>query len=408
MQDSRHSKSGQAIIFLMVVLVIGILAVVWSYDLHRVVNAKLRMRNAGDAAALAAARWQGHTLNMIGDLNLIQAALITEAMQDPSGAGGTDPMLHELRSRLEVLGPLAAFAVAQQAAFNNGAIPDPALSSNLLEMAESFRDDPSWHRFDGAYEDYADLLEDIAVRGAAVSAYQVTFRPRNHPLVQEEFYWAVAQGMQGMWCPMKNYDYHLEHYENFESWPDLNDEFSYGFILDLKLDEFYSIDASGYAIPPDSSVYGDAADLAEDATDYFVEYPFAMDIVGRAFFGDSEALWHVYDSTWDDPWPRAAEYEDVTGLRRGQWKPLALRGNVKDEYNYLGAVAGVAMAADVHRGILASSDNESIGMEYKAKAEGLWFSGYTGLLISVRRVFGAALSIRVCISLLSGCSPGAF
>lgn len=363
MQGNRQHKSGQAIIFLMVVMVIGILAVVWSYDLHRVVNAKLRMRNAGDAAALAAARWQGHALNMIGDLNLIQAAMIAS---DPTG-GGADPMLHELRARLDYIGPLAAFAVAQQAAFNNGALPDPDLASNLLEMAEVYRDEVGWEPYPDAREEYADLLENIAVRGAAVSSYQVSFRPRNHPLVQELFYWSIAEAIQGRWCPMKKnrFAYHLEHYVDFESWPELNSELTFGQMLDLQLDELYSSDNG---IPPNALAGED------EYRELFGPYLTGLDFVqnyGARFPLDGTAAWHVYSSSWNQRWPRPAEYDDETSPR--SLKPLAIRDRVRDEYNYLGAVSGISMAATVHRGILSSSGNETIGLEYKAKAKPFGF-----------------------------------
>ena len=59
MSDRYQKKSGQALIFLMMVVLIGLLVVIWNFDLHRVITAKMRVRNSTDAAALAAARWQG-------------------------------------------------------------------------------------------------------------------------------------------------------------------------------------------------------------------------------------------------------------------------------------------------------------------------------------------------------------
>ena len=84
-KDSRKAdrRSGQAILFLLVVMVIGLLVVLWNYDLHNIVSTKVRIDNAGDAAALSAARWQGISLNMIGELNLIQAAHVCEELIDP-------------------------------------------------------------------------------------------------------------------------------------------------------------------------------------------------------------------------------------------------------------------------------------------------------------------------------------
>ena len=366
MMHSRQAKSGQAIIFLMVVMVIGILAVVWSFDLHRVVNAKLRMRNAGDSAALSAARWQGYTLNMIGDLNLIEAALIAATEED--GEFETPPEayeVHELRARLDYVGPLAAFAIAQQAAFNNGALPNPALAENLLRMAADYRDEIGWNPYPNAREEYADLLENLAVRGVAVSSYGLQL-PR-HPLVQEQFYGAIAQALAEWWCPMYRYRYQLENYDGYEGWSKLNlEELKYRQIMDLRLDDFWNVDTSGNWLMPSSAV-PDEDDYIEELGEYLLELEFTDDYGGGidGFYGD-EAPWHVYNNSWAKRWPRPAFYNDETDERGGRFP---IYSGVKPQYNYLGAVAGISMAADVHRGILSSSDNETVGLAYKAKAK---------------------------------------
>jgi hypothetical protein len=387
-------KSGQAIIFLMVVMVIGLLAVVWNYDLHRVISAKLRIRNAGDSAAIAAARWQGHTLNMIGDLNLIQAAIIStsydEVGVDTDGDGIEDSTtieffvpdnaaeLHELRSRLEFVGPLGAYAVAQQTAFNNGALPDPELASNLVSLAEDVREQVARRPYDNAFDEYADLLEDLAVRGVAVSAYAL--RMRKHPLVQETFYAAIAQAVANWWCPMRRYDYWLENYEDFESWPKLDTEFKHRYILDLKLNEFdtgFIQRADGEVVPkkPQSAMPDD-----EDYLEELYDYLNSNEVVEA--FGEpgmvygmyepelTDVQWHVFDSSWAKQWPRPTFYDDETDERGGRFP---IRDNVIYKYNYLGAVAGVAMSADVDRGILSSSDNMTVDLEYKAKAKPFGF-----------------------------------
>ena len=66
----NHNRAGQAIIFLMMVLVILFFVVLWNFDLHKYLHVKTVSQNGGDAAALAAGRWQGITLNLIGDLNI--------------------------------------------------------------------------------------------------------------------------------------------------------------------------------------------------------------------------------------------------------------------------------------------------------------------------------------------------
>jgi len=60
-------------IFMIMALLILAVVIVWVFDVHTVLHIKARTQNAGDAAALAAARWQGVSLNLIGDLNILQA-----------------------------------------------------------------------------------------------------------------------------------------------------------------------------------------------------------------------------------------------------------------------------------------------------------------------------------------------
>ena len=67
------------------------------------------MRDAGEAA-LAAARWQGATLNLVGELNLMHALALSA--QDSAAVGA----ITNLQARLCFTGPLTALIAAQVAA----------------------------------------------------------------------------------------------------------------------------------------------------------------------------------------------------------------------------------------------------------------------------------------------------
>lgn len=373
-------KSGQAIIFLMVVVVVGLLVVVWNFDLHRIITAKIRVRNAADSAALAAARWQGYTLNMIGDLNLIQAAIISTSYDiDTNGVVTffTPPEaadLHELRSRLAFVGPLAAFAVAQQAAFNNGAFHDPELASNLTAMAESIRYQIDRTPYDNAFKEYADLLDRLVESGVAVSSYSL--RLPNHPLVQEKFYGAIAQAMAGWWCPFYRYRNLLENYEGIDSWRKLDMGFKFPYILDLKLDEFSAVSLGQNGVTT-ANIPSSALPNADDYFDELYGYLASNDLVMAygepdMVYGiyEVDAQWHVYDSSWAKGWPRATYYDDETDERGGKFP---IRADVRPEYDYMGAEAGFGISAPVGRGILAGSDNPTVELTYKTKAKAFGF-----------------------------------
>ncbi len=406
MPNPPPRKSGQAIIFLMVVLVIGLLVVIWNFDLHRVITAKMRVRNAADSAALAAARWQGKALNMIGDLNLIQAALISLAYADYVEAygewvsngretsGEPEPefedyldygeyeTLHELRSRVAYVGPLAAFAVAQQAALNNGAFHDPELAENLVIMAEEIRDRVSRRPYDNAFDEYADLLEDLAANGVAVSSYSL--RLRRHPLTDKKFYGAIAQAVAGWWCDFYSYRHLLGTYEGFDSWGKLNTEFKYSDMLDLKLGKFrtgyrrYPDDTDGPRFP--NSAAFNEGDNPDEFLEELLGYIGSSEVVEA--FGDPASIdalydgdvnpveWHVYDSSWAKSWPRATYYNEETDDRGGRFP---IHSNIRPEFNYMGAEAGIGVSAIVGRGILASSGNPTVELAYKTKAKAFGF-----------------------------------
>lgn len=387
MPQRSNRKSGQAIIFLMVIVLIGLLVVIWNFDLHRVVTAKIRVRNATDSAALAAARWQGITLNMIGDLNLIQAALLSDAYgQDPGAVPFQVPAeiieLHELRQRLEVFGPLAAYSIAQQTAFENGAFHDPALAADVRFLAEKIRNkdvvqgNASDNLPDNALSDYAELLELLAENGVAAGSYTPAIP--DHPLTQERFYGAIAQALAGWWCPMHDYEYELENYEGFDSWADLDTDFDYNFVFDLHLQEYISW-REGFDISnprPGITDFSTWQDFRNALSNYLItaedtgiianfgdtDYPFDAFYPGEP---DQDITWHVYSGTWGRRWPAPTFYDDEEDEAGGSFP---LRSDIRDEYNYIGALAGLSMSTPVGRGILSTTDNETVDLVYKAKA----------------------------------------
>jgi hypothetical protein len=379
MNMRHHHKSGQAIIFLMVVIVIGLFVVVWNFDLHRIITAKIRIRNAADAAAMAGARWQGVTLNMIGDLNLIQAAILAEEAENQDGAAEfiVPPevdTLHELRNRLSFLGPLAAYSISQQAAFDNGIFRDPEIETDLRWMAEEIRTQVGQPPYDNAYYDYADLLDSLADLGAAVGSYTANFP--NHPLTQERFYSGIAQAMGGLWSALDAYRYQLENYEDFQSWSKLDTEIPPFYMLDLKLREWVSRSAGDDSWPPRKPATAISTNWVEyqdyfdaDRRNVFASRGADTEYVFSGIFPwmpDRDIQWHIFSGSWQRTWPKPRngedDLEDADGYRFPIW------GSVKDQYNYLGAETGVSIDTPAYRGILASPSRETVDLTYRAKA----------------------------------------
>jgi len=190
----RRGEQGQVLILAVVALVLVIIAVLLLFDVQTVIRGKVKAQNGVDAAALTAAEWQKHSLNLIGELNLVRATgtLISdpffangilnapadqtnsaeffsdlpmpitqenftlfperEAFYNPDGTINTDKLVEEvvrvekekryldalnslvsqLQARLSFVGPLIGFGAAQQAAKNNGITYDDDTSEFFI------------------------------------------------------------------------------------------------------------------------------------------------------------------------------------------------------------------------------------------------------------------------------------
>ena len=219
----RAARRGQTMIFIIFALVIGTLFVLFNADLHRTIFAKFVSQNAGDSAALAAARWQGATLNLIGDLNVLKAVALSHNDND------TVNTLTELQKRLNFVGPMAGLVAAQQAAKNNGIFANPDFKKKLLDHAQIVRTEyPSKigpdgqllfpEPWEGAWHDYADMIEMVANDGVAAApdnARYYTDFTGGHMLLRLDFYNAVASSD---WCWFLHHAMNLlQTYSDFHS-----------------------------------------------------------------------------------------------------------------------------------------------------------------------------------------------
>jgi len=229
MPTSRTSRrrTGQIAIFLLMALVVLAFMVLWTVDLRRIVFMKGKSQDAGDAAALAAARWQASTLNLIGEANLLRAIAIS-AGNDPA-----DDALANMQARLCFTGPMAAFAASQQGAKQNGVYAHPDYTDIVRQHARTVREDYTEiiggdmlfpEPYPGAWEDYADMLDALADDGIAAGADNAqlfTDAIGGHILLRRDFYDAVA-GRNWCWF-YHNYPDLLTAYTDYTFWPPLPD-----------------------------------------------------------------------------------------------------------------------------------------------------------------------------------------
>ncbi len=365
-RHNRESKSGQAIIFMMVVIVIGLFIVLWNYDLHNTISTKIRVGNAGDAAALAAARWQGVTMNMVGELNLIQAAVLLE---DPLVQENVDTAheLGELRSRISLNGPLLGFVAAQAAGFMNLKEKDQDrigqdYNSALSDRADEFMASSGGlyrGRVEGAYDtawaEYGGLLKTISqgdmLVGSANTKYYL-FYDGSHVLLNPYFYHAVVSSY---WCWFAGDQRDLlADYTDYGYWPALppievrppvNSEYFSGDMktVDTGYDNFLSseISRSGRSVRDhlDSSITNSNPSYGQQFVEYFqternlAENSAAQDGMWNGNLdimlstGMLESVsWHFYN---EESWMEMGRWNQHQELFRDGI-------TVKPEFNYLG------------------------------------------------------------------------
>ena len=131
---ARERKRGQVAIFLVLILAGLALLFALNVDVFVSSRAKVRLQNAADASALALARWQGITLNLIGELNLAHLAAVSQS-NETAIAG-----IVALQQRLAFLGPTIGFKAANDLAKENGI----AVSSDMTfatRLVSLFMDD---------------------------------------------------------------------------------------------------------------------------------------------------------------------------------------------------------------------------------------------------------------------------
>ena len=172
---TRKRKSGQIAILLVLLLAGLVMLFALNVDIFVSSRSKIRLQNAADASALALARWQGATLNMIGDLNLAHLAAVCHSNR--SAIAG----IVSLQQRLAFMGPTVGFKAANDIAKENGIAvsQEMTLATKLVAM---FMDD-----------DYRNMLEVVLRDGirAGVDNAAIVRAGTVDPRVDPDFYAAI-------------------------------------------------------------------------------------------------------------------------------------------------------------------------------------------------------------------------
>ncbi len=134
---ARKGKSGQIAILLVMLLAGLVMLFALNVDIFTSSRAKIRLQNAADSSALALARWQGATLNLIGELNLAHLAAVCQSNRNAIAG------IVSLQQRIAFMGPTVGFKAANDLARENGigVSQDMTLATRLIAdfMDEGYR-----------------------------------------------------------------------------------------------------------------------------------------------------------------------------------------------------------------------------------------------------------------------------
>lgn len=332
-------RSGQVLLFLVLVVVVLTFAGLWVFDVNKIIFVKARARNGGDAAALAAARWQGTTLNLIGDLNVMQAIALSDALASGSDDFSQAQAIADLQSRAAFAGPMAGFVAAQQAAKANGLYSNPSASADLRAHAAIVRSEYAEY-YPSAYtplppattswDDYANMLEAAANDGVTAACdniqYYATYANESHMLLNPQFYEAIA-GREWCWFWWSARDL-LFNYTSWTNWPPLPDiqlaQPVNSEIFNLNVVPIPFLDRMGGRPGGRRSPYVDVL----------------SDLAGRSLesaIAEIPAKWFFYRMEAWGPWSARIPENFPWG------------GDIRPEYNYAGADAAVRISETTNR-----------------------------------------------------------
>jgi hypothetical protein len=362
----RRDQRGQTLLLAALALVILLLAVLFLFDLQAIIRVKVKTQTAADAAALAGANWQTHSLNLIGEINLIKACTVLVSDippygdDSPEGLAASGNLLTEMQSRISFVGPLIGFGAAQQAAKNNGMNPvehwTGFMRSNYIAqlMVDESPADPlatdeyyeDWTRYGGhpkgieGYswrQPYRMMIENAIIGGVAARPNMEGALPAVDPpwLMDLGLYDAIGAEY---WCYftlrnlLKSYDFGGKWWD-VEVIQDAQDFVRESEIFPLYVS--YTSDQFAYDTAKDYLAQLAAARGLTLADEYDTDEPEDTDDINTPL---PYMKWCIYEENWRSSTPGEGWIDGSS--------PLFLRSPLREEYIYGGAVAKVNCQAD--------------------------------------------------------------
>ncbi len=345
-------RRGQAVVLLLALLVAMAALGLWVADIDRYILAKLRVQDGGDAVALSAARWQAAGLNLIGELNLIQAYMLADDVDNFEAVGP----IHALRQRIQLTTPMLALAAAQETAkFNNLPPLEPA-----EEVEELLEESVRYAAFDDAEEPelaaeiYQEMMAVILrdpIRAFPMAPVHDLSTPSY--LANQEFYEAVL-ARDWCWFWFYGYDF-MEKFRrrgDFGALPKTNTEPFFGLALDALTTDLDRLVAEGKPIDRQLQDLGHPA---------LPPPPPEEEVSPAHFERPAQVQWTVYRAAAWGPWDRIDE--------------LPIKEPVREAYDYDGADVAVSVERNGSKWLAAAKPFGTVGGE-NPTAYGLVLGGF--------------------------------
>lgn len=341
-------KRGQIAVCLVAIVVAITIMVVMNVSIFLSVRAKNHAMHAGDAAAIAVAKYQGELLNRIGDINIQHLKAAIEGDEQKC-----EELMDEQR-RLCFIAPLDGLRIGNDAARRNGV--DGRAGSGMAKILRrhvldvrtlySENTDVFPEPWEGAWLAYADVLESIVGSlgdDMVVGPENAEFADAAQvfPIADKMFYEAIA-GRDWCW-----FLFNGEWLFDCDSRSMPRPEMGLQEIRDNS--EIYSLHLKFEPLPDiaDPAVIRLLTKLSGCATDELA--------VASRLLGDTHQQWAFYDEMWR-PWH---EIDPLGG------EGFPVMGTVRPEYD----VRGCAAICRVETGFTDLVDNRSVVTEWTAAAK---------------------------------------
>ena len=357
----KNSQSGQVLITGIVMMSLLLLIIIYAFDVHNVIRAKLKVDIAQQSAAMTGALWQKESLNLLGEINLLKASALL--LEGPDNWKTPLPdrekeeaawrreiqnridLLTEMQTRVTFIGPLIGFAAAQQAAKANGLTRIPKA---LDDYIKKIPDKPLTVNNYTWREPYVSLVSTINSAGIAVFPNARTIgMPVTRPsqLANVNFYTEIMRAANAIAAN----DPPKKHYWNLlcSILRTMDDKDFQG--------KWWHIDYQENRFPNESEIYTVGVEFSSgtDEENYSNFLSMANKLKNNLeFYAGTGSLpgqmkWCIYDNWWLPEYYKASYPEYESNHYNYWYKQGVLRKELKPGYIYEGPAAYAEGYADV-------------------------------------------------------------